>query len=115
MQHTPLSIDRSHTLMSRDLSDRLSNIQEKKVRLSLLWSTEPQASVDGLDTGLRARNPLNDEVIPVYIANYVMTDYASGAVVGVPAHDIRDKAFASRWGLPIKVIFNEETQRKSLS
>ena len=53
----------------------------------------------GMDTGIRARHPLTGEAIPVWIANYVLMDYGSGAVMAVPAHDERDWEFARQYDL----------------
>ncbi len=58
----------------------------------------------GLDTGLTATHPLTGEEVPVWVANYVLMDYGSGAVMAVPAHDERDFAFANAYGLPIKQV-----------
>ncbi|MYM64655.1 leucine--tRNA ligase [Pseudomaricurvus sp. HS19] len=58
----------------------------------------------GMDTGLRAKHPLTGEEVPVWVANYVLMDYGSGAVMAVPAHDERDFAFASKYQLPIKQV-----------
>lgn len=58
----------------------------------------------GIDTGITATHPLTGETIPVWIANYVLMDYGSGAVMAVPAHDERDFAFANRYQLPIKQV-----------
>lgn len=58
----------------------------------------------GMDTGLRAIHPLTGESIPVWVANYVLMDYGSGAVMAVPAHDERDFAFALKYQLPIKQV-----------
>ena len=58
----------------------------------------------GIDTGLTARHPLTDEEIPVWIGNYVLMDYGSGAVMAVPAHDQRDWEFASKYRLPVKQV-----------
>ena len=55
----------------------------------------------GIATGLTATHPISGESIPVWIANYVLMDYGSGAVMAVPAHDERDFAFANRYELPI--------------
>ncbi|MFV8819505.1 leucine--tRNA ligase [Haliea sp. E17] len=58
----------------------------------------------GMDTGLRAVHPLTGEEVPVWVANYVLMDYGSGAVMAVPAHDERDFAFANKYGLRIQQV-----------
>ena len=63
-----------------------------------------QAEKQGMDTGLTARHPLTGEEIPVWVANYVLMDYGSGAVMAVPAHDQRDWEFARRYELPMTVV-----------
>jgi leucyl-tRNA synthetase len=54
--------------------------------------------------GIKAVNPVNKEEVPVYIADYVLADYGTGAVMAVPAHDDRDWAFAKKFGLKIKEV-----------
>ena len=63
----------------------------------------------GMDTGIRARHPLTGEAIPVWIANYVLMDYGSGAVMAVPAHDERDWEFACQYDLPLITVINDES------
>jgi leucyl-tRNA synthetase len=58
----------------------------------------------GMDTGLKAIHPLSGEEVPVWVANYVLMDYGSGAVMAVPAHDERDYDFARQYQLPIKQV-----------
>ena len=58
----------------------------------------------GIATGLTATHPLSGESIPIWIANYVLMDYGSGAVMAVPAHDERDFAFANRYELPMTQV-----------
>jgi leucyl-tRNA synthetase len=58
----------------------------------------------GVFTGGYAVNPINDEKIPVYIADYVLMGYGTGAIMAVPAHDERDFAFAVHFNLPIKAV-----------
>ena len=55
----------------------------------------------GFDTGLKATHPFTGGALPVYIANFVLMEYGTGAVMGVPGHDQRDFEFATRYGLPI--------------
>jgi len=58
----------------------------------------------GRDTGIRAIHPLTGAPLPVWVANYVLMDYGSGAVMAVPAHDQRDWEFARAYGLPITQV-----------
>ncbi len=58
----------------------------------------------GVFTGAHAINPVNGEKIPIWIADYVLTGYGTGAIMAVPAHDERDHAFAKKYDLPIKVV-----------
>ncbi|WP_019894488.1 leucine--tRNA ligase [Hydrogenovibrio halophilus] len=58
----------------------------------------------GMDTGIRVRHPITDEVLPVYAANFVLMSYGTGAVMSVPAHDQRDYEFARKYDLPIKAV-----------
>ncbi|HBG45519.1 MAG TPA: leucine--tRNA ligase [Deltaproteobacteria bacterium] len=61
---------------------------------------------DGAFTGAFCVNPLTGEKVPVYVANFVLMEYGTGAVMAVPAHDQRDFEFAKKYGLPIKVVIN---------
>src|SRR5258707_3862701 len=60
----------------------------------------------GIPTGLTVRHPISGEAIPVWIGNYVLMSYGDGAVMGVPAHDERDFAFAKKYHLPIKPVID---------
>jgi leucyl-tRNA synthetase len=55
----------------------------------------------GVDTGVTIVNPVNNKAVPVWVADYVLNEYGTGAVMGVPAHDERDLAFATKFGLPV--------------
>ena len=59
---------------------------------------------EGRPTGLSVMHPLTDEAVPLWVANYVLMDYGDGAVMGVPAHDERDFAFALKYQLPITQV-----------
>jgi leucyl-tRNA synthetase len=58
----------------------------------------------GIDTGRTVRHPLSGAALPVWVANYVLMGYGEGAVMAVPAHDERDFAFATKYGLPIRPV-----------
>lgn len=58
----------------------------------------------GIDTGLKAINPVNNEALPIWIANYVLMEYGTGAIMAVPAHDARDYEFAQQYHIPIKEV-----------
>ena len=58
----------------------------------------------GMATGFMANHPISGDQVPVWVANFVLIDYGSGAVMSVPAHDTRDYAFAKTYGLPIKQV-----------
>ncbi|MFQ5480626.1 MAG: leucine--tRNA ligase, partial [Thermodesulfobacteriota bacterium] len=60
----------------------------------------------GVDTGIRCFNPITGEQVPVYVANFVLMEYGTGAVMAVPAHDQRDFEFAKKYDIPINVVIN---------
>lgn len=62
----------------------------------------------GMDTGLKAIHPLNGREVPIYVANFVLMDYGTGAVMAVPAHDQRDYEFATKYGLDIAPVIRPE-------
>jgi leucyl-tRNA synthetase len=59
---------------------------------------------DGFDTGFRAINPFTNEPVPIWVANFVLGEYGTGAVMAVPAHDERDFEFARKFSLPIRIV-----------
>ncbi len=58
----------------------------------------------GVATGKFATNPYNGEQVPIWVANYILADYGTGAIMSVPAHDERDFEFAQKYGLPVKTV-----------
>lgn len=62
---------------------------------------------DGVFTGAYARNPLSNERIPIWVTNYVLAEYGTGAVMGVPGHDERDFEFARKVGLPVVRVVDD--------
>src|SRR5262249_55669632 len=64
--------------------------------------------ITGVFTGAHARHPLTGEQMPAWIADYVLMDYGTGAIMAVPAHDERDLAFAEAMGLPVRPVVRPE-------
>jgi leucyl-tRNA synthetase len=65
---------------------------------------DPEKEKTGVFTGHFVTNPVNDNRLPVWVSDYVLMEYGTGAIMGVPAHDERDYAFANRYELPIKPV-----------
>ncbi len=93
----------------------LSEAVLKKIEAIKIEKAKPteygeEVEKDGIDTGLKAVNPFSGEEIPVWIGNYVMMEYGTGAVMSVPAHDERDFEFAVKFDLPIVEVVSEESE-----
>lgn len=91
----------AHPLAERLLSDRAS-LEEVKAKYGVVDEKI------GIDTGHLAINPVNGERIPVYVANFVLMEYGTGAIMSVPAHDQRDYEFAVKYGLPVRTVIIPE-------
>jgi leucyl-tRNA synthetase len=78
----------------------------EKVAAARARRTDPteEEVKEGLNTGVLAINPFSGESIPIWVANYVLMDYGTGAVMSVPAHDERDFEFAQKYSLPIRQV-----------
>ena len=64
----------------------------------------------GMDTGLKAIHPVSQEQVPIFVANFVLMSYGSGAVMAVPGHDQRDWEFAKKYALPIKQVIEPSSE-----
>ncbi len=77
---------------------------EQMNKQSEIERTSTEAEKIGYPTGTYAKHPLTGQTIPIWVANYVLMDYGTGAVMGVPAHDERDYQFAKKYQLPIREV-----------
>ena len=91
------------TLAATDNSELQAFIEECK-RGGVAEADIATQEKKGLATSLRVQHPLTGELLPVWVANYVLMNYGEGAVMAVPAHDERDFAFATKYDLPIKPV-----------
>jgi leucyl-tRNA synthetase len=76
----------------------------RKATMKKEWERIAAGEKDGVFTGLHVIHPLNGEKVQLWVADYVVASYGTGVVMGVPAHDTRDFAFARKYGIPIRVV-----------
>lgn len=89
-------------LLDNEVVKKYVNEARKK---SEMERTELAREKTGVFSGLRAINPINGKEIPVWIADYVLASYGTGAIMAVPSHDERDEAFAKKYSLPIDMEY----------
>ncbi len=112
---TFLVISPEHPILEKIVTpenkEEVSKYQEKVKSKSELERTELQKDKSGVFTGSFAVNPISYKEIPIYIGDFVLMSYGTGAIMGVPAHDERDFEFATKYNLDIiPVIKNENTE-----
>ena len=87
-----------------DKEEELRAFVETVKRESRVSRSAEETEKVGVFTGRHAINPVNDERIPIWVANYVLMEYGTGAIMAVPAHDQRDFDFARKYNLPIRLV-----------
>lgn len=70
--------------------------------------TSTDTEKEGMFIGKHVINPITGRKVPLWIANYILMDYGTGAIMGVPAHDERDKEFATKYGIEIIDVIDED-------
>ena len=90
-------------------ADAVRQFVEEMRNVNELDRTSEDVEKVGLFTGGYAIHPLTGEEVPIWVANYVLVDYGTGAVMGVPGHDERDFLFARKYNLPVHVVISEDT------
>jgi leucyl-tRNA synthetase len=107
---TYMVISPEHPLAAKLVSDRYRSGVEAYIQAASLKSdmdrTELAREKTGVFTGSYAVNPVNDQLIPVWVADYVLMGYGTGAIMAVPAHDTRDFEFAVKFGIPVTCILD---------
>ena len=109
---TYLAISVNHSLI-KNISDQetIQNIENLKQYLKNNKNNELEKI--GIKTSLIAINPVNSEPIPIWVASYVLDEYGTGAVMGVPAHDLRDFEFAKKNNIDIKQVIVKDKSEQS--
>ena len=95
-----------------DYKENVENYIKETAKLSEIERMSTEKEKTGVFTGAYAINPINGEKVPIWIADYVLEDYGTGAVMAVPAHDTRDFAFATKYNLPIKQVVKSKDEEK---
>ncbi len=91
-------------ITTEECKENVQNYIKETSKLSEIERLSTEKEKTGVFTGAYAINPINGEKVPIWIADYVLEDYGTGAVMAVPAHDTRDYAFAKKYNLPIKQV-----------
>ncbi len=95
-------------LTTEDQASIVSEYQEVVSRIADIDRISAEKEKTGVFTGIFARHPLTGQEIPIWVADYVLMDYGSGAVMGVPGHDSRDFAFAQKYSLPVIEVISPD-------
>jgi leucyl-tRNA synthetase len=95
-------------IVTEEQTPAVEEYREKATRKSDLERAELTKDKTGVFTGAFAINPVSGERIPIWIADYVLTGYGTGAIMAVPAHDERDWEFARKFALPIREVVSPE-------
>ena len=95
-------------LIEQDLLPNATKAKIQKMQNTALRERSMQEK-EGYALGLNVIHPLSGDLIPLWVANFVLMEYGSGAVMSVPAHDERDFEFAKKYQLPIRKVIDEET------
>src|SRR5690606_17927166 len=83
---------------------------ERVSRKNEIERTAADRDKEGIFTGAYCINPLSGEEIPIYLGDYVLAGYGTGAIMAVPAHDDRDLAFARKYGIPVRVVIQGDEE-----
>lgn len=117
---TYLVLAPEHSLIEK-MADQITNIKEvRKYIAKAIKHSEIERTAEGKEKtgikleGLNAINPANKEEVPIFVADYVLPDYGTGAIMAVPAHDTRDWQFAKKFNLPIKTVIHQTHTAKTL-
>ncbi|KAJ8761218.1 hypothetical protein K2173_001274 [Erythroxylum novogranatense] len=94
-------------------SKSVDEYKELASRKSDLERTELQKEKTGVFSGYYAKNPANGEAIPIWVADYVLGSYGTGAIMAVPAHDARDYEFAIKYDIPIRWVLNPDGEESN--
>ncbi len=101
----PLALELTRgTEYEREVREFINRVRRENIKKK----SEDEYEKEGVFTGKYAINPLNGRKVPIYVANFVLMEYGTGAIMAVPAHDQRDFEFARKYNIPIIVVIQPE-------
>ena len=99
-------------ITTKEYKEAVEEYIKQTAKLSEIERLSTEKEKTGVFTGAYAINPINGEKVPIWIADYVLEDYGTGAVMAVPAHDTRDFEFAKKYNLPIKQVIKSKNGKQ---
>ena len=111
---TYIAISSNHQLLKNYSDNNFKNNQKKFKELKAKHNNKNDIKF-GFDTGLKAINPINNDEVPIWVASYVLEDYGSGAVMGVPAHDQRDFEFSKIYNIKLKQVISNNNSIEDIN
>ena len=111
-----LAISPGHEIAKKlaEKNENIRNFLSKAKKIKAAEADMAKAEKLGIETGLSVEHPLTKDLIPLWIGNFVLMEYGTGVVMGVPAHDQRDFDFASKYNLPINQVISIDNDSNEL-
>jgi len=107
-------VDKIRSTASPEKQKDIDTFREKVKKMDITVDTLLNLEKEGVDTGAFAINPVNGRRIPIWLGNYVLMDYGTGAIMAVPTHDSRDFKFAKNYNLPMTVVIQPKDKTLKL-
>ncbi|MBN2402485.1 MAG: leucine--tRNA ligase [Spirochaetes bacterium] len=108
-EHT--MVEKIKAMVDAKKKAEIERFQDKCKKIDKTVETMLNLEKEGVDTGVHAINPVNGNKVPIYIGNYVLMDYGTGAIMAVPTHDSRDFAFAKKYNLPMILVIQPKDKK----
>ncbi len=104
-----------HPLLEKVTDPKVKDFIAKCKSQSMIDRTSEDKEKEGIDTGLKVINPFTGDKVSLYVGNFVLMEYGTGAIMAVPGHDVRDFAFAKKYGIPMKIVIDRPDAPLKLS
>ncbi len=102
-------------IVTPEYENALATYRDRVARMTEVERQSELAEKSGVFTGAYAINPVNGQRVPIWVSDYVLMSYGTGAIMAVPAHDQRDFEFATKFGLDIRMVISADGQEQTLA